>query len=255
MCNEGLREIIVDLHVHTCLSPCATLDMTPRKIVARAVEMKLDMIAVTDHNSTENADAIMRAATDAPLTVLPGLEVTSAEEAHVISLFGELDQALAFQDLVYERLQPGENDEDLFGLQVVANEADEVEGLNPRLLIGATSLSIEDLVAAIHAHQGLAIASHIDREMFSLVGVLGFIPPGLPLDGVEISRRMSLPEARERFPEYAHYPFVAASDAHDLNELGVNPMTLRAAAPGFDELRRALRAEDGRTLLTPGAMK
>ena len=254
MCNDGLREITVDLHVHTCLSPCATLDMTPRKIVARAVEMKLDMIAVTDHNSAENAGAVMRAAAGVPLTVLPGFEVTSAEEAHVVCLFDRLANAHVFQELVYERLQAGENDENLFGLQVVANEDDEVEGMNPRLLIGATSLRIEELVAAVHSHHGLAIASHIDREMFSLVGVLGFIPPGLALDGVEISRRMSLLKARQRFPEYAHYPFVAASDAHDLNELGVNPMTLRAAAPDFAELRRALRGEEGRGLLTPGAM-
>lgn len=249
-----MRKVTVDLHVHTCLSPCATLDMTPRKIVARALEMKLDMIAVTDHNSTENADAVMRAAADMPLTILPGFEVTSAEEAHVVCLFPDLDAAQAFQELVYDRLQPGENDEDLFGLQVVANENDEVEGMNPRLLIGATTLAIDDLVAAVHAHEGLAIASHIDRGMYSLVGVLGFIPPGLPLDGVEISRRMTLEQARARFPEYAHYPFVAASDAHDLNELGVNPTTLRAAEASFGELRRALRGEGGRRLLTPGAM-
>jgi len=228
--------------------------MTPRKIVARAVEMKLNMIAVTDHNSAENAGAIMRAADASPLTVVPGLEVTSAEEAHVLALFGELAQAMAFQELIYDRLQPGENNEDLFGLQVIANEQDEVEGMNPRLLIGATSIGIDELVSAIHAHGGLAIASHIDREMFSLVGSLGFIPPGLPLDGVEISRRLSLVEGRQRFPEYAHYPFVASSDAHDLNQLGVNPTTIRAEEAAFDELGRALRSEDGRTLLGDGAL-
>ena len=155
---------------------------------------------------------------------------------------------------MYERLQPGENDESLFGLQVIANEHDEVEGLNPRLLIGATSIGIDELVSAIHAHEGLAIASHIDREMFSLVGVLGFIPPGLPLDGVEISRRMSLAQGRQRFPEYAHYPFVASSDAHDLNQLGVNPTVMRASEAAFDELGRALRGEDGRMLLGDGAL-
>ena len=111
MGNVELQEVTVDLHVHTCLSPCATLDMTPRKIVARALEMKLDMIAVTDHNSAENAGAVISAAADVPLTVLPGFEVTSAEEAHVVCLFGRLEDALAFQEVVYARLQPGENDE------------------------------------------------------------------------------------------------------------------------------------------------
>ncbi|UCF09839.1 MAG: PHP domain-containing protein, partial [Candidatus Bipolaricaulota bacterium] len=149
----------VDLHIHTCLSPCASLDMTPRKIVRRACERALGMIAVTDHNSAENAAAVMAAARDTALCVIPGLEVTTAEEAHVLGLFAELEAALSLQEIVYRHLLPGENDEDLFGMQVVANENDEVEGLNKRLLIGATSLTVNQLVEAIHEREGLAVAA------------------------------------------------------------------------------------------------
>jgi PHP family Zn ribbon phosphoesterase len=213
------------------------------------------MIAVTDHNSAENAGAVMRAAAGTGLAVIPGMEATSAEEIHVLGLFEDLGDALSLQDLVYDQLQPGENDEDLFGMQVVANEHDEVEAMNRRLLIGATSLGLQALVDAIHERNGLAIASHIDRESFSLIGQLGFIPPDLLLDGVEISARMSLAEARRRFPEYRDLPFVTASDAHDLDQLGAHPAALQVAAAEFSELRLALAGLEGRRISDeePGA--
>lgn len=242
-----------DLHVHTCLSPCSTLDMTPRKIVAQARLMKLEMIAVTDHNSAENVGAVMRAAAGTGLVVIPGMEITTAEEAHVLGLFGTLDGALAMQEFVYEHLTPGENDEELFGLQVIASELDEVEGICTRLLIGSTDLAVDQVVAAIQQHGGIAVAAHIDRESFSLPGQLGFIPPDLGLAAVEISRRLTLAEARERFPEYGHYTFVAASDAHDLNQVGCNPTRLLVAATEFAELTLALAGQDGRHVMADDA--
>ncbi|MCK4302949.1 MAG: PHP domain-containing protein [Candidatus Eisenbacteria sp.] len=244
-----LRVMAVDLHVHTCLSPCATLDMTPVKIVRKALETKLAMIAVTDHNSAENVAAVMRAARDTDLRVLPGMEVTTSEEAHILALFEEVADALSLQELVYEQLQPGENDEDLFGLQVVANEFDEVEGMNQRLLLGATTLSVEQLVEAIHTQGGLAIAAHIDRDAFSLVGQLGFIPPDLALDAIEISKRLTLPDARARFPEYQNRTFISSSDAHDIGDLAQAPTLIRAAEPAFAELRMALAGLEGRKVL------
>ncbi len=247
--SDGLRVHRFDLHVHTCLSPCATLDMTPRKIVARAVEKGLAMIAVTDHNSAENAGAVMRAARGTGVAVLPGMEVTTAEEAHILALFEHLEDALSLQELVYDRLQEGENDEDLFGLQVVANERDEVEAMNPRLLIGATSLDVEAVVTAIHDRGGLALACHIDRESFSLVGQLGFLPADLKLDAVEISWRLPLPDARVRYPEYEDYAFLTASDAHDLDELGRSPTRVWCRGGAFAELRLALEERSGRRVL------
>ena len=244
-----LRVITADLHVHTCLSPCATLDMTPRKIVAQARRMKLDMIAVTDHNTVENAGALMAAAADVELTVIPGLEITTAEEAHVLALFPSLDAAVAMQELVYAHLTPGENDEDLFGLQVVASAADEVEGMCTRLLMGATDLDLDRVVGAIGDRGGLAVAAHVDRDSFSLISQLGFIPSGLDLAALGISRQLTLAEARVRFPEYGDHTFLSTSDAHDLDQLGTNPTQLMMAAPDFDELRLALAGEDGRKVV------
>ena len=223
--------------------------MTPRKIVARARERRLEMIAITDHNSVENAAAVARAAGEQGPRVLPGMELTTAEEVHLVALFGDIGPALDLQAMVYERLQPGENDENLFGLQVVANEFDEVEAMNPRLLIGATTLGVDEAVAEIHARGGLAVAAHIDRETYGIVAQLGFIPDALALDAIEVSGRTTPAAARAAYPEYAARPLWTASDAHDLDQLGSHPAWLYVAGPGFDELQLALRSEGGRRIL------
>jgi len=238
--------LLADLHIHTCLSPCATFDMTPRKIVTEARKRKLDIIAITDHNSAENVGAVMAAATRAGLAVIPGMEVTTSEEVHIVGLFEDVERALAMQTLVYDHLQPGENDEDLFGLQVIANPFDEVEGINRRLLIGATRLGLGQVVEAIHTLNGVAIAAHIDREAFSIVGQLGFIPGDLELDALEISRRMSLKQGRTVFSGLERFPFITSSDAHDLEEIGVSPTAFRMGGPELDELKRALGRTGGR---------
>ena len=237
---------MADLHIHTCLSPCATLDMTPQKIVTEARKRRLDIIAITDHNSAENVGAVMAAATDTGLAVIPGMEVTTSEEVHIVGLFEDTKSALDMQALVYDQLQPGENDEDLFGMQVVANAFDEVEGMNRRLLIGATRMGLDRVVDAIHDLNGVAIAAHIDREAFSVLGQLGFIPEDLHLDALEISRRMTLKQGRTVFRHLDKYPFVTSSDAHDLGDIGTSPTAFRIAVPELAELKRALKETEGR---------
>jgi predicted metal-dependent phosphoesterase TrpH len=166
--------------------------MTPGNIIQGACEKNLAIIAITDHNSAENTAAVIAAARQTALCVIPGIEVTTQEEAHIVGLFESAEGALSMQELVYQNLQPGKNDEDTFGIQVMANELDEVEGINERLLIGATSLGVEQVVDGIHERQGLAVAAHIDRESFSLISQLGLIPEGLNLDALEISKRITL---------------------------------------------------------------
>ncbi|MFH1481471.1 MAG: PHP domain-containing protein [Pseudomonadota bacterium] len=246
--HEGgdLQVLCADFHIHTCLSPCASLDMSPVKIVRQARGRHLKAIAITDHNSVENAPAVMAAARDAGLVVIPGIEVTTEEEAHIVGLFDEIEAALSMQGLVYEHLLQGENDEDLFGIQVVANEWDEVRYINRRLLIGATSLPLEEVISGIHDRGGLAVAAHIDRDAFSVTSQLGFIPLGLNLDALEVSRRMSIKEARERFGEYSRFPFITASDAHDLEEIGVSPLRLYVKGLTMTEIKQALACQGGR---------
>ena len=243
-----MRIVSADLHIHTCLSPCATLDMTPRKIVEQAQKRHLEIIAITDHNSAENAGSVMAAAQNTGLCVIPGIEVTTSEEVHVVGLFENPLDALSMQTLVYDHLQPGENDDDLFGMQVISNAFDEVEGINRRLLIGATNLGLNEVIDAIHKLNGLAVAAHIDRQAFSIISQLGFIPEGMALDAGEISRRMTLTQARTLFKEYERFAFITSSDAHDIPEVGISPTNFLMAAPEMAELRLALKGTGGRKI-------
>jgi predicted metal-dependent phosphoesterase TrpH len=219
--------------------------MSPRRIVGEAIRQGLAVLAITDHNSAENVAATMRAAHDTGVTVLPGMEVCTIEEVHVLAIFDNLEAALELQSAVYDSLHEL-NDTDVFGLQVVTGAEDEVEGFQEKLLIGATDLTVDDVVQRIHRGKGLAIASHIDREAYSIVGQLGFIPTTLRFDALEISSAMSDEEAARRFREYRSYALVRNSDAHSLQEMGKSVTHFLVERPTCEELGRAFRKEGGR---------
>ena len=247
-----LRTFKADLHIHTCLSACADLSMGPRAIVDKAAERGLDVIGICDHNSSENVPAVASAARHRNLKVLPGMEVTSKEEVHILALFDRIDRALELQAIVYEHLR-GENDAEAFGPQVVVNEEHEVLGFNPRLLAGATELSVEEVVDSIHGLDGLALASHVDRETFGIIGQLGFIPQGLPLDALEVSRNTSLEEARRRFPQYHHFAFVRSSDAHCLEDIGAASTSFFLKEATTGEIKKAFDGEESRRIVVGDA--
>jgi predicted metal-dependent phosphoesterase TrpH len=240
-----LREFKADLHIHTCLSPCGDLRMSPRNIVAEVLKKEFDIIAICDHNSAENIPAVIKSAEGKDFVVLPGMEVCTREEIHVLAIFENLKSAFELQSLVYDHLH-GENNPEVFGLQVVANEFDEVLGFQNKLLIGAVDLSIEQVVNEIHRLNGLAIASHIDRESYSIIGQLGFIPDELKLDALEISQNIGVKEARKRFGEYQRYQLIQNSDAHFIDDVGKRSTRFLMEKPSFNEIRKALRNEDGR---------
>jgi len=240
-----LKWFRTDLHVHTCLSPCADLRMSPRRIVGEALHQKLDIVAVTDHNSAANVSAVMKAAEGTSLAVLPGMEVCTREEVHVVAIFDMLSSAIDFQSEVYDRLT-GRNDPETFGLQVIANALDEVEGFEERLLIGAVDLSIDDVVRKIHQLNGLAIAAHIDRESFGIIGHLGFVPPSVRFDALELSAAISDSDASRRFQMLSRQFLVRSSDAHCPSDLGGGKTHFLLEHPTCEELRRAFLHENGR---------
>ena len=240
-----LKTFRCDLHIHTCLSPCAELDMYPRALVERSIATGLDLIAICDHNASENVPYVIKAARGKPLAVLPGMEITSREEVHTLALFDNLEGLLNIQEIVYGALT-GLNDEDAFGCQAVVNEEDEVEELNPRLLIGATGLSLEEILKRIREAGGIAIASHIDRESFSVISQLGFIPEDIRFDALEISKTTGIRQARSRFPEYEGYAFIQNSDAHFLKDIGSVYTDFILAEPTVAELKMAFAGECGR---------
>jgi hypothetical protein len=241
----SLREYKTDLHIHTCLSPCADWEMSPRRIIQRSREVNLDVIAVCDHNSAENVHAVACEGRRCGVQVLPGLEICSREDVHMLAIFDRLEQALAMQEIVYAHLS-GNNRPDLFGHQIVATEADEVLAENPRLLIGATRLGLADIVRATHALSGLSLAAHVDRPAYGIIHQLGFIPDGLEIDAVEVSHRLSLTAAKTSLPAIRNLPCVTASDAHLLSDIGRAGIALRLAAPTVAEVKLALQGLHGR---------
>jgi len=223
--------------------------MSPRGIVEAALAKNLDIIAICDHNTAENVAAAFRAAERiGRLKVLAGLEVSSAEEVHVLTLFDSPETAEDMQALVYDHLPPRTNRPEVFGEQVMANEDDEVEGFNERLLIGATDLDLNTVVEEAHKRGGLAIASHVDRQSFSLLGQLGFVPEGLALDGFEISAFADLEQILSQYPELANRPILKNSDAHFVDDIGSAFTEFYLAKPDLAEIKMALKNENGRTI-------
>jgi hypothetical protein len=242
-----LRWFRADLHIHTCLSPCGELIMSPRRVVEEARARGIDLIAVTDHNSAGNAAAVLRAAEGTGVSVLPGLEVCSSEEVHVLALFDGLPPALELQEAVYRGITAA-NEPEAFGLQVIANEHGEVEGFEQKLLIGATALSINEVVTRIHDLGGVAIASHVDRESYGIIGHLGFIPPDVRFDALEISENASDDEARRLSRTYDKYEFIRSSDAHAPGQIGKAMTSFLIEKPTCGELQKAFRREGGRSV-------
>jgi len=176
------------------------------------------------------------------------MEINSVEEIHFLGLFATDEDATAVQEEVYGRLF-GENQESVFGCQVVVDEFDLVEDLDNRLLIGASTLNAEKVVDLIHARNGLAIACHVDRHAYGIFSQLGCIPPNLKLDALEVSRRSNFRSICSKYRQCADYVLVTSSDAHYLEDIGAAYTLARLAAPTFDELKKALAGEDGRQIV------
>lgn len=241
-----LAALKADLHVHTCLSPCADDEMKPLAIVKQARRKGVDLIGICDHNSAGNVDAARRAGSREGVAVVGGIEVSSREEVHVLGLFDTQEDLQEMQRLIDRNLS-GENNPELFGEQHICNEFDKIIGRDARLLIAATRLTVEEVVENIHTLGGLAIASHVDRESFSILGQLGFVPERLAIDALEVSLLCTMALARQRFPQTRGYPLVCFSDAHRLDDIGETTTAFTVAGPCVDELRKALWCENGRT--------
>jgi hypothetical protein len=247
----GLRRYRADLHVHSCLSPCGELENYPRRIVERALDAGLDIIAVTDHNTAENVAATARAAEGTRLTVLPGMEIASAEEVHVLGLFESLDDILPVQEEVFRALPDVPPRSAFVRDQVVVDAEDGVTGFSPHFLMAATRLDVRGVVDLIHRRGGLAIAAHVDRPSFSIVSQLGFVPPGLELDALEISPLLTFAGARAGLVSGTRLPLVRFSDAHRPEDIGRAWTEFRLKAPRLTEIRKALHETDGRGVTEP----
>ncbi len=237
-----------DLHVHTALSPCAENDMTPPAIVERALAEGLGMIAICDHNSARNTAAVQEAA-GARLTVLAGMEITTAEECHVVALFPDAAAAQAASAEIGATLeQVDDGYEAFFGEQHVLTADGRERARETLALATAACLDVDAVVGLVHSHGGLAIAAHVDRRSFGVIGQLGLFPAEAGFDAIELSRHITpgSPEAAE-FATHG-LPLVHSSDAHYQSDIGAVRTTVHCERPTFAELALALAGERGRSV-------
>jgi hypothetical protein len=225
--------------------------MHPSAIVRAAADAGLDGIVVCDHNAADNVAAVGRAARAAGCAAVPGMEITTEEEVHLVALLPDAAAAGVLHARVAAAL-PGRNAPAAFGEQVIANEDGEVLGFNGSLLSGATSWTVGRAVDEIHRAGGLAIAAHVDRERFGMVGQLGFVPPDLALDAIEVSAATAYDTGRWRFAVPLRVPAVTGSDAHTPAEIGRALTFLHLERADTAEVHRAIRAEGGRAVLGGG---
>lgn len=208
-----------DLHLHSCLSPCGDDDMTPANIVGMAAVKGLDVIALTDHNSCKNCPAAVFHGHSYGVIVIPGMELCTAEEVHVICLFETLENALAFDQYVYEHLLPIRNKEDIFGKQQIMNEEDEVTGTVENLLINATDIPFDEVVPLAASYGGIAYPAHVDKTSTSLLSNLGFVPPDSTFTCAEIHDLKNLHKIQKEHPYFLNCNIVSSSDAHYLEDI------------------------------------
>ena len=213
--------------------------MMPTAIVLKAIEMGLDIIAVTDHNSAGNVEAVREAGRREGLTVIGGMEISSEEEVHLLAYFDRDRDLYNMEGIVQDNL-PGVNDPEAFGDQVFLDSENKILGVSEKLLFGATTLNIDRIVDLVHQNGGMVIAAHVDRESFSIISQLGFIPEGMDLDGVEI--------VKPREAGFG-YPSIFSSDAHYIGDIGKRVTVFRLMEPNVEELMLAIRGKDGRGVI------
>lgn len=206
-----------DLHIHSALSPCGDNDMTPNNIVNMAVLCGLNIIAVADHNSIGNAAAAMKVAENLPITVVPGMELETSEEAHFVCLFPTLKDAEGFYGWLEQRCLPIKNKPEIFGEQLYLNENDEQVGTEERLLVTAASCSIYEAAPVVRSFGAAIFPAHVDKSAYSIISNLGTVPKDLGFTTVELSKNMSKERALEAFPYLSEYRIITNSDSHYLD--------------------------------------
>jgi len=205
-----------DLHIHSCLSPCADDDMTPNNIAGMGAICGLQIMALTDHNTTKNCPAFFEAAQRQGIIPIAGMELTTAEDIHMVCLFETLEEATAFDKEVENARLPFPNRPDIFGDQMIMNGNDEVIGIEPDFLPNATTLSIEQAAALCVAHGGVCYPAHIDRPANGIISTLGVFPDDPPFGIAELHELEKAEELTAAYGNLKDKWFVSGSDAHYL---------------------------------------
>ncbi len=219
-----------DLHLHSCLSPCGDMDMTPNNLVNMAKLLGLDVIALTDHNTSLNCEAAMKVGEAVGILVIPGMELTTAEDIHAVCLFPTLEKALAFSEYVDNNRIKIKNKTQIYGRQVIMNEDDEEVGEIEHLLLPASFITITEAYEKAKEFGGICYPAHIDRDSLSILSVLGEIDPACGFKTAELADLSKLDTLKEQHPILSDLHIVNCSDAHYLENMREAQNTLELPA-------------------------
>lgn len=212
-------KLYTDLHIHTALSPCGDKDMTPNNIINMAKLKGLDAIAITDHNSCENTEACVKLGKKAGILVIPGMELQTREDIHAVCLFRTIETAYNFQKYIYSILPEIENKPEIFGEQIIFDDEDNIVNYNKRFLLTAADISIDQAFFKVSEYGGTIYPAHVDRDAYSIISSLGFIPDYLPVKAVEYNSYSSLKRLISAELIKDSYKFIKSSDAHYLEDI------------------------------------
>lgn len=225
-----------DLHIHSCLSPCADMDMTPHSIAGMSYINGLDIIAVADHNTARNVRAVQKACEEFNILLVPAIEAETAENIHLLCLFKSIEDAESMGEFLEAHLPPIKNRSEIFGRQVIMDECDNEKGELENLLINATDVPIEEMKSKVEALGGVCVAAHIDREANGIVATLGSVPDYLNFKAVELSN-----SAPQDYPREEKYTYIADSDAHYLTDISEKINYLELEDKNLEEIIEKLR--------------
>lgn len=211
-----MNKYYYDLHIHSCLSPCGDDDMTPNNIVGMGVLNGLNIMALTDHNTSKNCPAFFKAAKKNGIIPIAGMELTTAEDIHVVCLFRNLESAMSFDETVEGHRMKYPNRTDIFGNQLILDENDEQIGTDDFFLPNATDISIEQVPKLIKEYNGFCYPAHIDREANGIIAVLGDFPVGSGFAACEFHDSENIGAYKEKYPETKDKKIIVSSDAHYL---------------------------------------
>lgn len=206
-----------DLHIHSCLSPCGDDESTPDSILGMGELNGLDVMALTDHNTVKNCPAFFKAAERHGIIPIAGMELTTAEDIHLVCLFDRLDNALSFGEYVDARRVLIKNRTDIFGNQLITDENDNTVGNEENLLTNATGISLDEAPKIAESYGGVCLPAHIDRQANGIIAVLGVFPESPPFSSAEVHDG----EKANDFEKSLGKKIVTSSDAHylwDINE-------------------------------------
>ncbi|MFZ4740093.1 MAG: PHP domain-containing protein [Bacteroidales bacterium] len=238
-----------DLHIHSVLSPCADLKMSPINIINKAKERKLDIIGLTDHNSTKQCKITSEIGKKNGIFVLCGAEITTKEEVHCLTFFENNERLLDFQQYIETHLPKIKNDIKRFGYQLIVDKEENIIAEEEILLSSALNISIDELANKVHELNGLFIPAHVNRPKFSLISQLGFIPPDIKADAFEITKHITKLEFLKQYTYLNAFTILQNSDSHFINSIGEITSQFEMEEVSFDEIRKALAGKENRKVL------